>query len=60
MGQFDFLMPGFLGATRRFTRQWRTPIEKQGDAARRDLLARRVRPFLLRRTKEEVLAELPP
>jgi len=52
--QFDFLLPGFLGDSKRFTTTWRTPIEKHGDRLRRDLLARRVRPFILRRRKEDV------
>lgn len=58
--QFDFLMPGFLGSAERFGRVFRTPIEKQGDSTARQTLAERVRPFLLRRTKEQVLTELPP
>lgn len=58
--QFDFLLPGFLGSRSNFTRYWRTPIEKMEDASRRDLLARRVRPFILRRRKEDVARELPP
>ena len=58
--QFDFLLPGFLGDSNTFTKYWRTPIEKQGDAQRRNLLARRIRPFILRRKKEEVARELPP
>ena len=58
--QFDFLLPGFLGASKTFTKYWRTPIEKQGDARRRQLLAQRIRPFILRRKKEEVARELPP
>ncbi len=58
--QFDFLLPGFLGGKQDFTRRWRTPIEKEGDAARRELLARRIKPFLLRRRKDEVATELPP
>ena len=58
--QFDFLLPGFLGSSNSFAKYWRTPIEKQGDAERRDLLARRLRPFILRRKKEEVARELPP
>ena len=58
--QFDFLLPGFLGASRQFTRHWRTPIEKLNDRQRRDLLARRIRPFILRRKKEDVAQELPP
>src|SRR6516225_9430753 len=58
--QFDFLLPGFLGSSRDFTKHWRTPIEKHGDALRRELLARRLKPFILRRRKEEVATELPP
>ncbi|MDR0576690.1 MAG: helicase [Candidatus Accumulibacter sp.] len=58
--QFDFLLPGFLGDSGAFARYWRIPIERQGDAGRRDLLARRIRPFILRRRKEEVAPELPP
>ncbi|HNH25104.1 MAG TPA: DEAD/DEAH box helicase, partial [Accumulibacter sp.] len=58
--QFDFLLPGFLGSNHAFTKFWRTPIEKQNDSERRELLARRVQPFILRRRKEEVARELPP
>ena len=57
---FDFLAPGFLGSQKAFRTHYRTPIEKHGDASRQTLLNRRVRPFLLRRTKEEVAKELPP
>ena len=57
---FDFLMPGLLGDERQFRRLFRTPIEKHGDAQRRETLRRRIAPFLLRRTKEQVAAELPP
>ncbi len=56
---FDFLMPGLLGDERQFRRLFRTPIEKYGDEARRELLARRTAPFLLRRSKETVATELP-
>ncbi|MBK9625051.1 MAG: DEAD/DEAH box helicase [Rhodocyclaceae bacterium] len=58
--QFDFLMPGLLSSASRFTQVFRSPIEKQGDEEMRVRLADRVRPFLLRRTKEEVLTDLPP
>ena len=58
--QFDFLLPGFLGDGKSFTKQWRTPIEKRGDGLRAGLLARRVKPFVLRRRKEDVATELPP
>lgn len=55
-----FLNPGMLGDLKSFRSQFRTPIEKRGDQAARATLARRCRPFLLRRTKGEVAAELPP
>jgi superfamily II DNA or RNA helicase len=58
--QFDFLLPGFLGSQKDFTKRWRTPIEKYDDTVRRDLLVRRIRPFMLRRRKDEVAKELPP
>jgi len=57
---FHFLMPGFLGDRESFRKLFRQPIEKEHDADRQGLLAQRVRPFLMRRTKEEVAAELPP
>jgi superfamily II DNA or RNA helicase len=56
---FDFLMPGFLGNVRSFARQWRKPIEANGETLRAQLLAQRVRPFILRRRKQDVAAELP-
>ncbi|MFZ6643264.1 DEAD/DEAH box helicase [Undibacterium sp. TC4M20W] len=58
--QFDFLMPGFLGDMRSFARLWRKPIEVNGETLRAQLLAQRVRPFILRRRKDEVATELPP
>ena len=57
---FHFLMPGFLGDAETFRRAYRTPIEKRHDEPRRLSLARRIRPFVLRRTKEQVATELPP
>ena len=56
----DLLMPGFLGDARTFQRQWRRPIEINGETQRAELLARRVRPFILRRRKQDVAPELPP
>ncbi|MDP2822919.1 MAG: DEAD/DEAH box helicase [Sulfuritalea sp.] len=58
--QYDFLMPGLLGNAKRFTQVFRTPIEKLGEEEMRVRLGERVRPFLLRRTKEQVLKDLPP
>jgi superfamily II DNA or RNA helicase len=56
---YRFAMPGFLGPLDRFTRLFRTPIEKLGDNPRRLQLQERIRPFLLRRTKQAVLDDLP-
>ena len=56
----DVLMPDALGDERRFKRLFRTPIERDGDTMRQEQLRRRVAPFLLRRTKDAVAAELPP
>jgi superfamily II DNA or RNA helicase len=58
--QFNFLLPGFLGGEVQFRRLFRTPIEKGNDASRREILAKRIGPFVLRRRKEDVAAELPP
>ncbi|AMO97188.1 DEAD/DEAH box helicase family protein [Collimonas fungivorans] len=58
--QFHFLLPGLLGDEKAFNRDFRQPIEKHGDATRRALLVRRIKPFLLRRTKDKVAKELPP
>lgn len=56
---FHFLMPGLLGEQKRFQYLFRTPIEKQANTERREHLARRIAPFLLRRTKDKVAVELP-
>ena len=57
---YDWLVPGLLGQRREFNKAFRTPIEKHGDRSRQNLLSARVRPFLMRRTKQEVAADLPP
>jgi superfamily II DNA or RNA helicase len=58
--QFAFLMPGLLGDRRSFAKRFRTPIEKKADPMRRLQLIRRIKPFILRRTKAEVASDLPP
>ena len=58
--QFHFLLPGLLGDEKTFNTQFRHPIERQDDPLRRMLLNRRIKPFLLRRTKDNVAKELPP
>ncbi|MFZ3115476.1 MAG: DEAD/DEAH box helicase, partial [Syntrophales bacterium] len=57
---FRFLNPGLLGSQKSFTNRFSLPIEKDGDKAARSLLKRLIRPFILRRTKSQVLEELPP
>jgi superfamily II DNA or RNA helicase len=57
--QFDFLMPGLLGDEKSFNANFRKPIEHHGDTVRNDFLVRRIKPFLLRRTKDAVAKELP-
>ena len=57
---FDWLIPGFLGDRKSFASEYRKPIEQKGDQGRQRLLSSRVRPFLLRRTKDEVADDLPP
>lgn len=57
--QFHFLMPGYLGDHKFFSEKFRQPIEKEGDVECQRALARRVRPFMIRRTKSEVAKELP-
>ncbi|MBU6302568.1 MAG: DEAD/DEAH box helicase [Verrucomicrobia bacterium] len=57
---FAFLMPGFLGDQDSFRKNWRKPIESGEDGQRREVLAKRVAPLMLRRTRGQVLEELPP
>ncbi len=57
---FHFLMPGFLSSNAKFTKLFRTPIEKHGNTERLAQLRGRVTPFMLRRNKSAVAAELPP
>lgn len=57
---FHFLMPGFLDTLERFNSRFRHPIERQGDTRAQKVLRERVRPFVLRRRKQQVERELPP
>jgi superfamily II DNA or RNA helicase len=56
----DVLNPGLLGTADEFRAAFRVPIEMHGDAARETALRERVRPYMLRRTKENVARDLPP
>lgn len=56
---FDFLMPGLLSSYDRFVEKYiRNPSQPKG--ANLEALRRKVSPFILRRMKKDVLAELPP
>ncbi len=56
---FEFLNPGMLGRASMFAELVDTPRDAVLDATSRELLAKVVRPFVLRRTKEQVLDDLP-
>jgi hypothetical protein len=56
---FDFLAPGFLGKLSEFQKNYVRPIE-DGDVKVLEGLRSRIRPFVLRRKKEDVASELPP
>ena len=57
---FDFLMPGYLFSHTRFTEKLERPIMENANEEAGVQLQRLVRPFILRRLKQEVLHELPP
>jgi superfamily II DNA or RNA helicase len=57
---FDFLLPGYLGTATEFRERYETPLTRGPEPRTMQRLRHRVRPFFLRRTKEEVLPELPP
>ena len=56
---FDFIMPGYLFTYKKFKELYETPIMKQEDVAIMNRLKMLISPFVLRRTKKEVLTELP-
>ncbi|MFO7690153.1 MAG: DEAD/DEAH box helicase [Cryobacterium sp.] len=51
--------PGLFPSPGKFTDYYRKPIETDGDSERLGQLRRRIRPFMLRRTKDEVAGDLP-
>jgi non-specific serine/threonine protein kinase len=58
--QFSFLSPGLLGAQGFFKENFMRPIEKDQNEQIASTLKKIIFPFILRRTKEEVVKELPP
>lgn len=57
---FNFILPGLLGSLESYNRRFAVPIERHGDKSARNKLKKIIRPFILRRTKTQVLEELPP
>lgn len=57
---FRFLIPGLLGSKRSFIDYYRSPVERYDQTDRLQELSRRIAPFILRRTKDQVAADLPP
>ncbi len=56
----NLLNPGLLGSSQQFNDRFASAIERERDEATRMRLRRLVSPFLLRRTKAQVLPDLPP
>lgn len=56
---FQFANPGLLGSHEQFRQKYILPIEQQDNKERSSQLKRIVSPFMLRRTKQEVIEELP-
>lgn len=56
---FDLILPGYMLKDKAFKEFFVIPIEKEGSQKRKALLSRFIKPFILRRRKEEVLLDLP-
>lgn len=56
---FRFINPGLLGSQDRFNKRFAIPIERNNNREVRSRLRKLVHPFILRRTKNQVLEELP-
>ncbi len=57
---FDFILPGYFRTYERFKREYEIDIVKNDDEHKLKKLSMQISPFILRRTKKEVLSELPP
>lgn len=56
---FRFLNPEMFGSIQKFTSDYIVPIQKYSDTSTIEELRKKIYPFLLRRVKKEVLADLP-
>lgn len=57
-GTFELVMPSYLGSKLEFRREFVSKIERNNTIAL-EILQSKIRPFILRRTKSQVLKELP-
>ncbi len=58
--QMAFINPGLLGSQTFFNDHFATPIDKKQDEEKAKKLQLMIKPFVLRRTKQQVASELPP
>lgn len=58
--QLNFVNNGLLGSLSYFKKEYANPIEKEQSKEKEIRLQKLVKPFILRRTKEEVARDLPP
>ncbi len=56
---FHTVAPGVLGSWEQFRRRFAAPIEKESNSDRRQALSQVIAPFILRRSKRDVLKDLP-
>ena len=56
---FRFINQGLLGSLKEFNEKYAVPVERHRDRSARQRLQKLVRPFILRRSKSQVLEELP-
>ena len=56
---FDYIMPGYLFTYKKFKTEYETPIVKDNNQKAMKKLKMLIEPFVLRRTKKQVLTELP-
>lgn len=57
--QVHFLLPGLLGSAEFFRREYAIPIKLKGDKEKAGVLQKLIKPFVLRRTKEQAAPDLP-
>ncbi|HEY8702668.1 MAG TPA: DEAD/DEAH box helicase [Arthrobacter sp.] len=56
----SIVAPGLFASPKRFAEYYQKPVEKNGDKGQLEKLRRRVRPLMMRRTKDQVIQDLPP